>query len=421
MRTGLAKMQVFMLWGALIAGMFNCFSAGVALAVAPRLTLEIPIGLSTPLAAPLPEKPLKAEEIYPVFNQQDIALRMEALRRAGLYLSNDEKNRLWVYLNKRRDKNTDDANLYFDVGYADITLRLNKTGLFFLRKASERLRNPFANMAYAMAQADVDLLLEGGKPDTPSYRKLDVVYKLSDAIALDAKKHYVGLWPTFVRIQQGLAQYPAYTDFSQRDYSDTFIPFGERPKLYGAVTRVNCTLPEPDAKKPESNKPATKPKVKKTRGSKLFSGQTKLNPMAPLVNPSTVNAMDQANDAVSASSVTSPSTSSAENTTGITALPFNRPLYSQAVSLGASGDQCLDFFQKSGQHYEIRVRDGERLLGSIESYVGVGIIEDIDADGHYELVIRQYRIDPFHPVLIYRLSAGQAIQRDEILHKKWFE
>jgi hypothetical protein len=325
------------------------------------MTWHIPISLPSNLQASLPDKPTSASELYPVFNQPQLALRMEALRRAGQFLSTDEKAQLWAYLNQRRDQNVNDPNLYFDVGYADITLRLNKTGLFFLRKASERLRNPFASMAYAMAQADIDLYLEGGKPDTPSYRKLDVVYKLTDAIYMDVKKHTPGLWPTFVRIQQQLANYPAYTDFSQRDYSDTFIPYGERPKSYATASTFNCAV-TPD-------KPAS-----------LTEQQSVV-----------------------------------------------KPLYSQPVSLLRGGNgrqfQCLDFYPKPGQssHYDIRIRHGERLVGNLESRVGSGIVEDLDGDGTYELVLRQYRIDPFHPIMVYRLTSTDSLQLDTTLQKQWFD
>jgi hypothetical protein len=323
-----------------------------------RLTLTVPITCAHTVGSTLTEKPIRADEFYGVFNQPSIALRMEALRRAALYLPATEKTRLWTYLTQRRNKNVNDPNLYFDVGYADITLHLNKTGLFFLRKASERLNNPFAHLAYAIAQTDVDLLLEGGTPSTPSIRKLDAVYKLTDAINLNATKRQAGLWPTFIRIQQKLATLPAYQDFSLRDYSDTLVPYGGRYHTQPSSTIASCMV-----------KPAASAKPITTHNASL-------NPQLP--DPTL-------------------------------------PLFSLAVTLSTSQPtpQCLDFYPVTSTdpgkiaHYEVKVRQGSQLLAAFQSHVGVGIIEDLNNDGQYELVLRQYKIDPLHPVLVYRYLGNQ--------------
>jgi hypothetical protein len=323
-----------------------------------KLVHTVPIILPPALQKSLPENPIRADQLFPVFNQGGLSLRMEALRRAALRLDNAEKERLWAFLNKRRDANVNDPNLYFDVGYADVTLHMNKTGLFFLRKASERLNDPFALLAYGMAQADVDLYVEGGNPSTPSMRKLDVVYKLSDAIALGVKKPQFGLWPTFVAIQQQLSAIPAYADFSQRDYSDTLVPYGERASY------------------------AT------------FNASTNLCLISPVSRSSVGNA----------------------NSTSVGGQSL-KPLFSQPVQLGGGQwstgrggqPQCLDFFPDPGQrqHYTIHVRDGQTLLGQFESNVGLSIIEDLDHDGTYELVVRQFHVNRLHPIQVYRLQQNQ--------------
>jgi hypothetical protein len=351
------------LWVLLALQLTNLTGAQAGLAA--KLVHTVPIALPAAQQNNIPAHPMRADQLYGAFAQGSIPLRMEALRRAALQLDSTEKERLWSYLNKRRDANINDPNLYFDVGYADIALHMNKTGLFFLRKASERLNSPFALLAYGMAQADIDLYAEGGSPSTPSMRKLDVVYKLGDAIALGVKKPQSGLWPTFVAIQQQLSALPAYADFSQRDYSDTLVPYGERASYATFSSSPNNCLVTP-----VSSRRAV---VTIDRGASQ-----------PFLSESLAV----------------------------------KPLFSQPVQLSSGGwstggngsqRQCLDFFPDANkrQHYTIHVRDGQTLLGQFESNVGVSIIEDLDHDGTFELVMRQFHIDPLHPVVVYRLQQNQ--------------
>jgi hypothetical protein len=411
-----------------------------------QLTLQVPIPLH---AVTLPEQPTQASQLFTVFGQPALAPRIEAIRRAALYLRGTERKAFYTFLTARREANPNDPNLYFDVGYADVALNMNKTGLFFLRKASERLRDPFALVAYAMAQADVDLLAERSLPANPSIRKLDVVYKLSDAIALDVKQHRPGLWPTFVRIQQHLAQYPAYADFSARDYSDSYVPFGERPSLYAPRTDgISCTLapvaPPPSAAAPKQPKPirrSGKPASKPDRDKLKLPSPLEPHVVGSNPTPTVGNASERSErndvivDVASAPSlIHEPTRGSSSVVSG------ERPLFSQPVALisGATTPQCVDFFQLGAaagathngpQPYKVRVRqaashtgnaDGtSSLLGSIQAPLGIGVLEDLERDGVYELVVRQFRIAPFQPILVYRVSAT-AVQLDTTV-QQWFE
>src|SRR5262249_31951365 len=76
---------------------------------------------------------------------QDASLpaHMEALRRGYHELPENAKKGLVVRLLKRYEQSPEDPTRYFDYGYAQLVYLNNQTGLFFLRKANDKLQTQF--------------------------------------------------------------------------------------------------------------------------------------------------------------------------------------------------------------------------------------------------------------------------------------
>jgi hypothetical protein len=307
-------------------------------------------------AQAFPEKFTTAEQVIQAINNTPVLLvHMEALRRGYHELPIDEQEKLLTALHKRRMTNEHDLVLGFDHGYAQLVYKQNKTGLFFLRKANDKIQDQFSNLAYGMAQVEADINLEDAAPDQTTTRKMDAVYKLGDAVKIDAMKHQPGFWPTYMRVVEKMKELPAYKSFTRRDFSLAYIPLGNKVvPMTGANT----------SSIPLTDKPA----------SLLSSAMnTSCQPAA--------NDMDIENNQ-------------------------NAAILAQR-SANFNGNQALILFSPTEEPHLYRVKvlgpSGQPML-SFKSHTMPNVVEDIDGDGVFEIVARQYQYNPMQPIIVYRYT-----------------
>ncbi len=327
-----------------------------ALAESVDLLRSIPLEIKDYAAGKtLPEKPETADQILNAIDNTPVLLvHMEAIRRAYHYLSPAEQEKLLSALFKRHQKSEWDLRTGFDHGYAQLVIKENKTGLFFLRKANDRFQDQFSNLAYGMAQVQADINLENAKPEETTTRKMDATYKLSDAVLLDAAKHQPGFWPSYMRVIERMKPLPAYASFTRRDFSLAYIPYGNKVIPMGSVTTASIPL-------------------KSTPDSLLAASMG-----TPSCDPGSGTDVD---------------------TSGSSAVSQR--------NVNFSGTSALIQFFNTEETGLFRVRvlsaDGSPML-SFRTYDRGGVIEDLEGDGTFEIVARQYQQDPFNPVIVYRYT-----------------
>jgi hypothetical protein len=89
-------------------------------------------------------------------------------------------------------------------------------------------------------------------------------------------------------------------------------------------------------------------------------------------------------------------------------------------TLNIINDTCPQFIQvfnvpessaAQGKLYKVMILSNDgRPLGEFQSPVSARFLEDLNGDGIFEVVIRQYQVDPFRPVQVYRYESGQFVQ-----------
>ncbi len=298
-----------------------------------------------------PETLGTADQVLAVLNgTRYIALHMEALRRAYHQLPVEQQNRLVDMLHKRHREIQDDAMRYFDYGYAKLLFEDNKAGLYLLRKANDRLRTQFTSLAYAMAQVEVDLNQEEAAPDVLTTRKMDVKYKLSDAVTLDAEAHLPGFWPTFTQVVEKISSLPAYQDLIRRDFTQAYVPYGERVMPASESTAPQGGSVEEDAE------------------------PCAISECCELEKPPALN--------------------------------WGNLYRSITVDLNDDGRQeALHFFKNSDHDFRVlAVNRKNQVLADFLSPVAPYVLEDLDEDGIPEIVIRGFPKDWNKPVQVYRLN-----------------
>lgn len=353
--------------------MLNAFKKNLALSL---LGLAITIGLQSPAqsetldllraipleisgypaASSIPEHFTTADQVMGILNSDPNQLiHMEVLRRAHFDLSATEREALLAKLLARHRQAENDRARFFDYGYAQMVLSQNKTGLFFLRKANDHFQNQFTALAYAMAQAEADLIHENSTPEVLTTRKMDVVYKLKDALKYDREHHQPGFWPTYIRVVQKLDPMPAYHDFTETDFSTYYVPYGN-------------------------------------------------SDLSSQISASGVNYLATADGASATYS------EGACETTSVS--PTDRAEMTQLYSSGQidfnhSGQaKTLQFYRRdTSPEYRLVVSDGGRnTLLNLLTPVGPYVVEDLEGDGIFEIVIRQYAFDQLNPIVVYRLA-----------------
>lgn len=358
MRNMFKKHLCSVLLGLVAVGSFQAPSFAKQLDLLHGVTFEIS-GYSE--AKNLPAKFSSADEIMSAVNaSSNLLVHMEVLRRGSADLGASEKDRLVNLLHKRYLSSENDAVKFFDNGYAQLVYKDNKSGLFFLRKANDKLNNQFSNLAYALAQADVDLNIENAPTDVMNFRKLDVTYKLSDAVAYDAKSHQPGFWPAFLQVIKNLTPIGPYASFTNSDFSSSYVPFGADLALADAGT-VQISKVESTAVSP-------------TATTKVTPEEVTCTAAASYADPAQLN--------------------------------WAKHFRSTTLHLGGGKEEKVHFFTTDtpNKYKVVAIDSNKRVLADFISPIAPYIVEDINGDGVDELVIRQYLENPNEPIKVYRYS-----------------
>ncbi|MBK8189313.1 MAG: hypothetical protein IPK79_02585 [Vampirovibrionales bacterium] len=340
-------------------------------APAPTLSLlkSVEIDLSGYLEAKsLPSQFVAANDVVSAIDaSRNIALHMELIRRAAQQLSPEERIALLAALEARHKEIPDDVFRFFDSGYGEVLLDGNKTGLFFLRKANDQLKNQFTSLAYAMAQAEIELNQEHGAPDQLTPRKQDVAYKLTDAVNRDAEAHMPGFWPAFRAVIDRLRPIAAYTDYAQTDFTQNYLPYGVLPSPID---------PAQDGEDAEASP------------SGIAGEASNLDPEPACVYPALSAPLD-----------------------------FSRLFRSLTLPLDGHGQtMTAHFFLADVEHrYRAVILDeAGRPLVDFQTTAAPYIFEDLDEDGAPEIVIRQMAQNPAAPLTVYRYNKC-VFQADEAI------
>ena len=75
--------------------------------------------------------------------------------------------------------------------------------------------------------------------------------------------------------------------------------------------------------------------------------------------------------------------------------------------------EAIEFYNAdvSQNPYYVRIMDiSKRVIGQFYSPKAPFIMEDLDADGSYEVVVRQYQLDPMNPVFVYKSNGSCFVQ-----------
>jgi hypothetical protein len=343
--------------GSFLAGSFTLAAAAEEIAGEFSLVRSTPIPLQGyEESASLPQTLGTAAEVMAILNaSKQLPVRMEVIRRAYHDLPPAEGEKLITTLHARHREIQDDPNRFFDYGYAQYMFSQKQTALYFLRKANDRLKSQFTNLAYAMAQAEVDLNEEGALPETLTTRKMDVQYKLSDAVVRDAEAHLPGFWPTFVQVLAKLEPLTAYNDFATTDFTETYVPFGERVMTSYGTTGSAANIDEGTSGEPCQGTP---------EGSCVLQGTPE-------------------------------------------SLDWGKVFRSISLDLNQDGvNDTVHFFMTDLQnrYRVVAINSDNQVLADFSSPVAPYILEDLDADGLPEMVIRQFKVDPMNPLQVYRFD-----------------
>ncbi|MDX2083800.1 MAG: hypothetical protein SFZ03_00225 [Candidatus Melainabacteria bacterium] len=339
-------------------------------------SVEIPLE-GYPEAAHLPKTLTDPSQTYEwIVNTTHNAVKMELIRRAARDFSAQQQVQLVEKLHQRHLAAKNDAQKSFDYGYAHAVLDRNKTALFFLRKANDRLNDAFASLAYGMAQAEMELHIEHENPHELTVRKLDVTYKLGDAVLLDVKQHQPGFWPTYVRVMDKLRVIPAYTGFTLRDQSAQYVPYGNRSAGYVyQQTPDKAAIDQATVRTAFAAESASPPALVQ---------DVQANPANPLT--------------------------ACNATTGV---PLTSPVdwLQHYLSRGYSaktgdGVYTLHVFRTNTpkQDRVIVTDPRHRVVADVQGAGAPHIVEDLDADGTFELVFREFSTKPYAPLRVYRLN-----------------
>lgn len=349
-----------------ILGAFLALTVGLmtqmpALAKQLDLLQSIPLEISGyEFSKTIPARLATADEVMAILTGTDnLLIHMEVIRRARFELPASEQAKLITALHSRHRADANEPYKFFDHGYAMLVITESKNGLFFLRKADDKLQNQFTALAYGMAQAETDLNDEGSTPDVMTKRKMDARYSLRDAVNRDAAHHMPGFWPSYVKVLEKLEPMATYNNFVTSDLSRTYVPDG------------NSVIP--------------------MRGSS--------------VSYIPMHASDQVLTAYAQHTSCNPDT--------VTDVPRNaapaetgKPVASRTADFNGQNAR-IEFYKSTEEPGKYRVRvlsqDGFPLL-AFSTYRVSSLVEDLEGDGTYEIVVRQYEQDRKQPVIVYRAT-----------------
>jgi hypothetical protein len=308
-----------------------------------------------------------ADQVLKAIDSSPILLvHMEVLRRGYADLPETEKTKLVTALLKRHQTLENDLPKAFDHGYAQLIYKNNKSGLFYLRKVNDKLQTQFTSLAYGMAQVEADLNHENATPDDMTTRKMDAMYKLGDAVKLNAANQQPGFWPSFQRVLEKVKPMGAYQSFSNRDFTLAVVPIGNN------VVPLN--------------------------GAQVVTIPLKATPEILASNALTTSCNPGGSDSITSSAPLSQAIAMPKE-------PETPPVASKNVSF--NGETAVLQFYSTETPGLARVRVtgiyGQPLL-SFETYATNRIVEDLEGDGTFEIVARQYKQDPYNPVMVYRYT-----------------
>ncbi len=325
---------------------------------------NVPLDISSySQSAEFPSTFTSAEEVLNILNgKRTLLLHMEALRRANSDLAPAQKQELIQKLHDRHRALHEDAVRYFDYGYAQLVINNNKTGLFFLRKANDAIKSQFSSLAYAMAEAEAEINLENGNGAEMTTRKMNVMYNLRDAVKKDADHPRKGFWPTLVRTIESLKALPAYEEVTTTDMSLQYVPYGSSALPQSTFSVANHL---------------DDGRIDPTEGTMLCGGDV----YHPIETETLLN--------------------------------------EKHVSLRGDDVPYHVSFYKSGlddagrERFRVVVADAkDHLIKQFFSYQAPYIIEDIEGDGEFEFVLRQYDESPMEPIEVYRMTGTCSLEKD---------
>ncbi len=331
-------------------------------------SVELPLD-SYQEAEQLPEVFKTTSEVTQALDKtRSIAFHMEVIRRAYHQLPLDEHEKFLTAIHTRQRKIEGDLYRSFDEGYAQWMFRGNKTALYYLRKVNDKLKNQFTNLAYAMAEAEVDINDEMASPMVLTRRKQDVTYKLFDAVARDAQTHLPGFWPSFVGVLDKLSELNAYRDFVASDFTQSYVPYGKQVMPNTGALEDDDLLEDDEIEEAEEDESEIDEAVEDTEPSEAMACQL---------------------------------------STDTSKFDFGNLYRSISIDFNQDGeDEALHFFytDKDNWYQVAIINQNNEVLADLYSPTAPYILEDLDQDDVPELVIRKFEHDRLHPVQVYRYN-----------------
>ncbi|MEB3205933.1 MAG: hypothetical protein VKK59_01125 [Vampirovibrionales bacterium] len=367
----------------------------------------------------LPETFRTASEVLGVLaSQSSWPSRLETLRRASWSLSKPEQKSLLASLRQQYQAQNTDINRYVTYGLADFIMTENKSSLYFFRKATESSQDPFLNLIYAMAQAQVDATIERALPSEMTARKLDVILRLRESVSMDTLKHTPGFWPVFVQVRQRLCMNPLYAQDLSDDFSLRYVPVGQSPfsvptlpasKSARASARSTSPSKRPEASVSQPAKTASKAALLAVSASPQASESAQ---QAGLLQSNSLSANSLSANSLSANSLSAnslpakleASQMAPANLVSLRSIPLS-PSMSHQVKFYAN-------FSRDHAFTGVVTSSNEQIVAVLDGLNSTNIVEDLEGDGQFELVVRQFNQTPQAPVRVYRFVNG-AYHLDE--------
>jgi hypothetical protein len=302
-----------------------------------------------------------------------------------------------------RNTESNNPQVWMLKGMAELLFDNNDTGLFFLRKANDELDSSVSQLAYALGLAYADTaLVPANQRAEVTQRKLNASYAFRDACTRDVSTPTKGLWPVAARALTDLRlKNPAFEILLASNYSDAYLPYGNRRVDFIAPTSVEAYW--------QSLEPKTKRKRKAKKEADLPTTLT-LKPAAPC--PQDHDPQGQAPNAI--------------HPPCALVLPTNAVVSVRHVKhKGATTDDWLSLYTvtvptaeqtdaKAPLYRVIVANKRNEWLGIVPSYRDANLLEDINRDGEFELVLRQEAFNPLQPVRVFSVTPQRLTESKEL-------
>ena len=326
----------------------------------------------TILNSPSAEQPVSLVEAQQYLSEHEYDLFAQTRYLVGLQvgLAASDRSDLLQWLMARKQVKPGNRHRHFSFSFANVTLANQLGSLFPLRQINNRLKTADTALAYAVALIHAENMIDKVDPSEVTLRKMAIGSQLEQA----SKRHAIrqkegkapkGFWPLLAKTVEPLLDMPAYQPVLRTDLSRFILPQGNRRVQYESLAPSLATPLKPilgvsyDAMAPQcSLKQLTSAEYQQ------LQQQTKIRQTLVLDN--------------------------------------SRPAYD------------LLFSADKGSSTVTLINPNREQVGQFISPVGHRIIEDIDHDGVFELVVRQYAFKPTEPVIVYRLTHC-GLQRDKAI------